>query len=259
MGGHDAPFVPGLPFCYQLEPRERQVEVPNTCAPRSPRSALRDRWRFAVSTRSRAQAVTSSTGSHRRPCSTSSRTIPTSPTRSCFPQAGDILSGTGRSTAPEFDETRAVVEAGELSLSAAGRGVLTRLRSLPIRKRSTTRCWRCSTGDRANVEKKKVISGRACPRRCRTSAAPDKYEIGMPPSGAMDQYSLPRRQTCWWATTKGRQPFEATYIGPTLQFTDERLSCRDGWRRVGNPQRRARRRPGRPSQVSRRRRCRDSA
>lgn len=49
-----------------------------------------------------------------------------------------------------------------------------------------------------------------------------RYAIGMPPSGAMDQYSY-RVGNLLVGNDEGAAAFEATYIGPTLQFTDERL------------------------------------
>ncbi|WP_031465684.1 biotin-dependent carboxyltransferase family protein [Sciscionella sediminilitoris] len=51
---------------------------------------------------------------------------------------------------------------------------------------------------------------------------PGYYRIGMPPSGAMDQYSASAANLL-----VGNEPntglLEATYIGPTLEFTDDRL------------------------------------
>ncbi len=49
-----------------------------------------------------------------------------------------------------------------------------------------------------------------------------RYEIGMPPSGAMDQYSY-RVGNLLVGNDEGAAALEATYIGPTLEFTDERL------------------------------------
>lgn len=49
-----------------------------------------------------------------------------------------------------------------------------------------------------------------------------RYAIGMPPSGAMDQYSY-RVGNLLVGNDEGVAALEATYIGPTLEFTDERL------------------------------------
>jgi biotin-dependent carboxylase-like uncharacterized protein len=49
-----------------------------------------------------------------------------------------------------------------------------------------------------------------------------RYAIGMPPSGAMDQYSY-RLGNLLVGNDEGAAALEATYIGPTLEFTDERL------------------------------------
>ncbi|MFD0854694.1 allophanate hydrolase, partial [Actinomadura adrarensis] len=48
------------------------------------------------------------------------------------------------------------------------------------------------------------------------------YEIGMPPSGAMDQYSY-RVANMLVGNPDGAAALEATYIGPKLEFTDDRL------------------------------------
>lgn len=48
------------------------------------------------------------------------------------------------------------------------------------------------------------------------------YEIGMPPSGAMDQFSY-RSANLLVGNPEGAAALEATYIGPELEFTDDRL------------------------------------
>lgn len=47
------------------------------------------------------------------------------------------------------------------------------------------------------------------------------YAIGMPPSGALDQYSF-RVANLLVGNPEGAAALEATYIGPELEFTDER-------------------------------------
>jgi biotin-dependent carboxylase-like uncharacterized protein len=47
------------------------------------------------------------------------------------------------------------------------------------------------------------------------------YHIGMPPSGAMDQYSY-RAANMLVGNPEGAAALEATYIGPELEFTDDR-------------------------------------
>jgi biotin-dependent carboxylase-like uncharacterized protein len=51
---------------------------------------------------------------------------------------------------------------------------------------------------------------------------PGRYAIGMPPSGAMDQYSH-RLANLLVGNDEGAAALEATYIGPTLEFGDDRL------------------------------------
>ena len=50
---------------------------------------------------------------------------------------------------------------------------------------------------------------------------PGQYRIGMPPSGAMDQFSYAVGNLLV-GNAEGAACLEATYIGPTLEFTDER-------------------------------------
>lgn len=49
-----------------------------------------------------------------------------------------------------------------------------------------------------------------------------RYAIGMPPSGAMDQFSF-RTANILVGNDEGAAALEATYIGPTLEFTDDRV------------------------------------
>lgn len=49
-----------------------------------------------------------------------------------------------------------------------------------------------------------------------------RYAIGMPPSGAMDQYSF-RVANLLVGNPEGAAALEATYIGPSLEFTDDRV------------------------------------
>jgi len=51
---------------------------------------------------------------------------------------------------------------------------------------------------------------------------PGRYSIGMPPSGAMDQYSY-RLGNLLVGNDEGAAALEATYIGPTLEFSDDRV------------------------------------
>ncbi|MCI2422648.1 biotin-dependent carboxyltransferase family protein [Saccharopolyspora sp. K220] len=48
------------------------------------------------------------------------------------------------------------------------------------------------------------------------------YEIGMPPSGAMDQFSY-RAANLLVGNAEDAAALEATYIGPKLEFTDDRV------------------------------------
>ena len=47
------------------------------------------------------------------------------------------------------------------------------------------------------------------------------YALGIPPSGAMDQFSY-RVANMLAGNLDGAAVLEATYVGPTLEFTDDR-------------------------------------
>ncbi len=51
---------------------------------------------------------------------------------------------------------------------------------------------------------------------------PGRYDIGMPPSGALDQYSF-RLANLLVGNDEDAAALEATYVGPTLEFHDDRL------------------------------------
>lgn len=51
---------------------------------------------------------------------------------------------------------------------------------------------------------------------------PGRYSIGMPPSGAMDQYSY-LLANLLVGNAEGAAALEATYVGPTLEFSDDRI------------------------------------
>lgn len=56
---------------------------------------------------------------------------------------------------------------------------------------------------------------------------PGRYAIGMPPSGAMDQYSY-RLGNILVGNDEGAASLEATYNGPRLEFADERVVALTG-------------------------------
>jgi len=58
---------------------------------------------------------------------------------------------------------------------------------------------------------------------------PGQYAIGMPPSGAMDQYSFAAAHALV-GNPPGAAALEATYLGPGLEFTDRRLVAVTGAR-----------------------------
>lgn len=107
-------FVPGLPFCYQLEPRERQVEVPKYVRPRTftPERAFGIGGAFAVIYPVQGAGGYQLYGISPTPVLNVKQDHPDFAHSIAFPKAGDILRYRAIDRT-EFDETRAVVEAGE--------------------------------------------------------------------------------------------------------------------------------------------------
>jgi urea carboxylase len=107
-------FVPGLPFCYQLEPRERQVEVPKYVRPRTftPERAFGIGGAFAVIYPVQGAGGYQLYGISPTPVLNVRQDHPDFADSIAFPKAGDILRYRAIDRA-EFDETRAVVESGE--------------------------------------------------------------------------------------------------------------------------------------------------
>ena len=106
-------FVPGLPFCYQLEPRERQVEVPKYVWPRTftPERAFGIGGAFSVVYPVQGAGGYQLYGISATPVLNVAQDHPDFDHSIVFPRAGDILRyrSVDRS---EFDETRAKVEDG---------------------------------------------------------------------------------------------------------------------------------------------------
>lgn len=106
-------FVPGLPFCYQLEPRERQVQVPKYVRPRTftPERAFGIGGAFSVVYPVQGAGGYQLYGMSATPVLNVRQDHPDFAHSIVFPKAGDILRyrSVDRS---EFDETRTEVEAG---------------------------------------------------------------------------------------------------------------------------------------------------
>ncbi|TNC29095.1 5-oxoprolinase subunit B family protein [Amycolatopsis alkalitolerans] len=106
-------FVPGLPFCYQMVPRERQIEVPKYVRPRTdtPERAFGYGGAFGVVYPVRGAGGYQLFGIAPAPVLDVSQTLPDFRERSVFPRAGDIFRYRAIDQA-EFDQVRAEVEAG---------------------------------------------------------------------------------------------------------------------------------------------------
>lgn len=106
-------FVPGLPFCYQLEPRERQVQVPKYVRPRTftPERAFGIGGAFSVVYPVQGAGGYQLYGMSATPVLNVRQDHPDFAHSIVFPRAGDILRYRAIDRA-EFDETRKEVEAG---------------------------------------------------------------------------------------------------------------------------------------------------
>lgn len=106
-------FVPGLPFCYQLEPRERQVQVPKYVRPRTftPERAFGIGGAFSVVYPVQGAGGYQLYGMSATPVLNVRQDHPDFDHSIVFPRAGDILRYRAVDRA-EFDDTRAQVEAG---------------------------------------------------------------------------------------------------------------------------------------------------
>jgi urea carboxylase len=107
-------FVPGLPFCYQLEPRDRQIEVPKYVRPRTftPERAFGIGGAFAVIYPVQGAGGYQLYGISPTPVLNVKQDHPDFTDSIVFPKVGDILRYRSIDRT-EFDETRAAVESGE--------------------------------------------------------------------------------------------------------------------------------------------------
>ena len=106
-------FVPGLPFCYQLEPRERQVQVPKYVRPRTftPERAFGIGGAFSVVYPVQGAGGYQLYGMSATPVLNVRQDHPDFDHSIVFPKAGDILRYRSVDRG-EFDATRSEVEAG---------------------------------------------------------------------------------------------------------------------------------------------------
>jgi urea carboxylase len=107
-------FVPGLPFCYQLEPRERQVQVPKYVRPRTftPERAFGIGGAFSVIYPVQGAGGYQLYGISPAPVLNVRQDHPDFAHSIVFPRVGDVWRYRAVDRT-EFDETRAQVEKGE--------------------------------------------------------------------------------------------------------------------------------------------------
>lgn len=107
-------FVPGLPFSYQLEPQDRQIQVPKYVRPRTftPERAFGVGGAFAVIYPVQGAGGYQLYGLSPTPVLDVTQTMPDFDESIVFPRAGDILRYRAIDRG-EFDTIRTQVEAGE--------------------------------------------------------------------------------------------------------------------------------------------------
>ncbi|MER7010198.1 carboxyltransferase domain-containing protein [Saccharopolyspora sp. NPDC000359] len=107
-------FVPGLPFCYQMVPRERQIEVPKYVRPRTdtPERAFGYGGAFAVVYPVRGAGGYQLFGIAPAPVFDLQQRLPDFADDIAFPRPSDILRYRAVDR-DEYDRTRAEVEAGQ--------------------------------------------------------------------------------------------------------------------------------------------------
>ncbi|WP_243788259.1 allophanate hydrolase subunit 1 [Saccharopolyspora gloriosae] len=106
-------FVPGLPFCYQMVPRERQIEVPKYVRPRTdtPERAFGYGGAFSVVYPVRGAGGYQLFGIAPAPVFDLAQTLPDFADHIAFPKPSDILHYRAIDRT-EYDRIRAEVEAG---------------------------------------------------------------------------------------------------------------------------------------------------
>ncbi|GAB3278126.1 5-oxoprolinase subunit B family protein [Parasphingorhabdus pacifica] len=106
-------FVPGLPFCYQMVPRDRQIEVPKYVRPRTdtPERAFGYGGAFSVVYPVRGAGGYQLFGIAPAPVFDLAQKLPDFTDHIAFPKPSDILRYRAIDRA-EYDRTRADVEAG---------------------------------------------------------------------------------------------------------------------------------------------------
>src|SRR5690606_9374493 len=106
-------FVPGLPFCYQLVPRERQIECPKYVRPRTdtPERTFGLGGVFSVVYPVRGAGGYQMFGISPTPVFDAKQTLPDFADGIAFPRPGDILRFRATDET-EYAEVRAEVEAG---------------------------------------------------------------------------------------------------------------------------------------------------
>ena len=107
-------FVPGLPFCYQMEPRDRQIEVPKYVRPRTftPERAFGMGGAFSVVYPVQGAGGYQLFGIAPAPVLNTAQDHPDFVDSIVFPKAGDILRYRSIDRS-EFESTRTKVESGD--------------------------------------------------------------------------------------------------------------------------------------------------
>ena len=212
-------FVAGLPFKFQMVPAgaaDRRAEVPAP-AHRHPEADGRlRRLLLAASTRCAAPAATRCSASPRRRSTTRRQTLPDFTDFMVFFRPGDIVKFTAdrprRVRRPAWPRSRRA-RSGSPRRTSSSRCS----RSSTTPTATTPACWRCSHDTTIEVRKPGLST------TVQDSGRTGYYHLGIPPSGALDQYSLRRREPA------RRQPRRRRGAGVRLHGTGAAVHRRRPW------------------------------
>ena len=195
-------FVPGLPFCYQLEPRERQVQVPKYVRPRTftPERAFGIGGAFSVIYPVQGAGGYQLYGISPVPVLDVRQDHPDFAHSIVFPKVGDIWRYRSIDRA-EYDETRAQVESGEFRF---------RQRDVEFSP-SAFLADPQAVNDRAaggalRVTGRIAVTSGGLSTTVQDLGRPGRYSHRHAAVGGHGPVLLPGRATSWSATTRERRP-----------------------------------------------------
>ena len=193
-------FVAGLPFLYQMVPRERQLEVPKYVRPRTDTPAL------TIGHGGCFGCIYSVRGAG------GYQMFGITPLEIYEPRARRGVLHGGRHRALHADHARRVRRAAGVAAPAAlGAGELQ-----PRGLRGGPRgLQRAAAGGARMIE----VSKPGLSTTVQDAGRDGYYDVGIPPSGALDQFSLVAANRLV-GNDEGAAALEIAYLGPELRFTE---------------------------------------